>query len=124
MPLTELTVVVVLTGIIIVFAILFILTLVTNIYGRIINILKSNFIKKKEAENKVLQTNIKKDNSPQSLDEEIVAVITAAVQTSNIFPNTKYKIKSISSSPYSENINSPSPWKLAGLLENTNIYKF
>lgn len=120
MALSELTAVVVLTGIIIVFAILFILTLVTNIYGKVINLIRSKFNKEKTAQNTNSKFSVKNNKSSQNMDEEIVAVIGAAIYESNILSNTKkYAIKSIS---LTDN-NSISSWKLSGLLENTNIYE-
>ena len=118
MTLLGLTSVVVLTGIIIVFAILSILTLVTDNYGKIIRAIKSIFTQDCTI-NKIPETSVKNETF-KTPDEEIIAVISASIYALDLNYGTKYKIKSIK--PL-EKTNS-SAWKLASLLENTNIYKF
>ncbi len=138
MNIFELSVIIVLMGTTIVFAILFFLNMLTLYYVKIINFIK--FLKKslkhemhyffknfkstdlsKKCED-MPEKNLKKtskffeDNSFKESEEELIAIISAAVyNTLESSKISKYKIKSIT--PLN---NDYSLWKFAGLLENTN----
>ncbi|MEE0957195.1 MAG: OadG family protein [Ruminococcus sp.] len=120
---------VVLTGFIVVFAMLFLLILVIKIYSTVVSKAQEKSIMKAHKKEKIAQPNdsLKKpvlhpvSKSPEApvvqdgIDNEVIAVIAAAVST--IYgPKTKVKIKSVRKS------GGRSAWANAGILENTRPF--
>ena len=106
----DLAITVLLTGIMIVFSVLILLTLIIKLYGTIITKLQNN------------SSNIKKDtykhisSSDNEIDDEIVAVISAAV--ASMYSNEHvYKIKNIK-----QVFNDRPAWGLASIIENTKPF--
>lgn len=116
---------VVLTGFVVVFAVLVMLIVLISIYGAIVNGAQNSSKKKKEkaqtAENKV-ESVVKAPvitapvNQTNGISEEVVAVISAAVAT--MYGSTeKVKIKSIKKTNGGR-----SAWANAGVLNNTRPF--
>ncbi len=129
----KLALVVLLTGLVVVFVMLILLTLIIKIYGSIIYNAKKNNKKKannlpvKKDDESTKALNISKSESIEDnkggISEEIVAVIAAAVSVFSESEGKNYKINDIS--PVLENkFNNRirSVWSLAGLLENTKPF--
>lgn len=125
----EISISIVLTGIILVFAVLSILTLATIGSSKLIKFLKRNIliIPKKDNFSKnnsrINSHTITSSNSTPN--DEIIAVIAATVYSS-LTPTAghKYKIKNIKPIIDPEGSHSPvSVWRLAGVLENINLFK-
>lgn len=113
-----------LTGIVIVFAVLVVLILIIKIYGGIVQaVSKPRAKKKKKNEDiKPAPTTVKvsKAQEPAPVADgevpgEIVAVIAAAVST--LYGEKSVKIKSVTRSR-----SSASAWRNAGLLDNTKPF--
>lgn len=111
---------VILTGFVVVFAVLFLLIFIIKIYSTIIQNLQN---KKKSNEEKPIETSINTVvtdcNTPvadEFVSEEVVAVISAAV-ASMYGASSKVKIKSIKRSE-----NKRTAWANAGIYENVRPF--
>ncbi len=118
---------VVLTGFVVVFAVLLLLILIIKIYSTIVVKVTEAGQKTKKDNKKVAETNSVPVQKPiavaqpaqpvqDGISEEVVAVISAAVATM-YGPQTKTRIKSIKKSNGGRNA-----WANAGVLENTRPF--
>ena len=139
----EISIIITLMGLSIVFIVLFFLSLITSYYAKSINLMKllknrllsKNSFQRKSSKEQKLNHQIKNDVKENSIvkpkseeknnqnyeNAELIAVISAAAMyTLETSEKSKYKIKSITSTE----LNYPySLWKYAGLAENTaSIY--
>ncbi|MGN1132425.1 MAG: OadG family transporter subunit [Ruminococcus sp.] len=112
-----------LTGFVVVFAVLILLILIISIYGKICytvqNSSKEKKAKKEKAEKQEAPAPVKTAPAPSSvsgISDEIVAVIAAAVDSTYGVGNAK--IKSIKKSP---SVGRP-VWGQAGVLDNTRPF--
>ncbi len=116
-----------LTGFTVVFAVLLLLIFIIYIYGKIVSSAqKYSANKKNQKDKKAVPAPAVSASKPApavqsaSNDEippEIVAVITAAVDSMYSASNSKVRIKSIS-----KNAGARSPWANAGVLDNTKPF--
>lgn len=113
---------VLLTGIVTVFIVLIILTIVIKGYGNITNYIYKKEGKKPESlkyESAYDQNMTFTENKPQKKQnqDEIIAAISAAVAYIYADTQTEYKIKSIKKSS-----DVRTSWRMQGLFENTNPF--
>lgn len=120
----ELALIVLLTGVVVVFTVLIILIFIVKIYSTIVYNATQKSKQKKEAvkeigrekvdnEEKVVE--IVQPDDDDSIPDEVIAVIAAAV--SSMYGSKAPKIKSVKRSSASR-----SAWGNAGLLENTRPF--
>lgn len=126
----NLAMVVLIAGLIIVFVMLILLTLIIKLYGTIIY---KNQTRKKQAASKTKSTAKAKSSSGNSagtennfvssddLSDEIVAVISAAVASLGEANSKYYAIKSIKQSLNQATLNR-SEWGMAGKFQNTKPF--
>lgn len=126
----NLAMVVLIAGLIIVFVMLILLTLIIKLYGTIIY---KNQTRKKQAASKTKSTAKAKSSSGNSagtennfvssddLSDEIVAVISAAVASLGEANSKYYAIKSIKQSLNQATLNR-SEWSMAGKFQNTKPF--
>ena len=116
---------VVITGIVVVFIGLILLILFVSIYGKIFELIENKKAKKNnEKLNSVNPAPVKVAEKPTSapvvedgIDEEVVAVITAAIATMSVKSGKKMVLKSI------KNTKPARPaWANAGIVENTRPF--
>lgn len=105
-----LAITVLLTGIIVVFSVLVLLTLIIKLYGTIITKLQNNNSRTKKDTSKL------PTSSDNEIDDEIVAVISAAV-ASMYSDGHVYKIKNIK-----QIFNDRPAWGMASIAENTKPF--
>lgn len=118
---------VILTGFVVVFAMLFLLILIIKIYGAIVSGVQNAADRKRRTKEKVVEslgtaTVVQKPayvTAPTieaGIPDEVIAVIAAAVEAS-CEPNAKTRIKSIKTSNGGR-----SAWANAGVLDNTRPF--
>lgn len=116
---------VILTGFVVVFAVLILLIIIIKIYSSVLQKAQGGK-KKKDSKNSSNETKAQSNSAPvavskqavasDTVPEEVVAVISAAVSTIYGSPN-KARIKSISKSSQGR-----SAWANAGVLNNTRPF--
>ncbi len=111
MDVTSLAIIVLLTGIVVVFAVLLILSIVIKGYSEVIHVTRKKPLPKAEVRPVRISHSIKKTNS---IDNKIIAIISAAVYEFYNQNNKKYKILDIE-----QVINQNSKWRSSGVLQNT-----
>ena len=117
MDVMSLAIIVLITGIVVVFAVLLILSILIKGYGGLIN----TFSKQQPRPRPKVMPNYLKVSKPQStniIDPKVVAVISAAVYEFYNNDSNRYKILDIE-----EEINTDSQWKYAGVLQNTSPFR-
>lgn len=122
---------VVITGIVVVFAGLILLIIFISAIGKLFEVLKNN---KKSKELAAIKSEpvkapleIKSAQQPETVqevigetdDDEVIAVISAAVAMMAIADNKVYKVKSVKAVKSGVSRNA---WAMAGLRENTNPF--
>jgi len=106
------------TGFVVVFAVLLLLILLISLYGKIVSSTlakkTANVVETPKTENPPVVTAVEEE-IPEEDDLEIIAVISAAVYT--MYGEKAVKIKSIKKVPQSRPV-----WSTAGIMENTRPF--
>ena len=114
---------VVITGMVVVFIGLILLVLLVMLYGKIFDAVNRTKEEKKNAEAVKVETK-PAENVPvvppaieEGIEEEVVAVIAAAVEAMSAQSGKKLKLKSVKTVKPQRN-----PWAAAGIAENTRPF--
>ncbi len=115
----SLSLIILLSGLSVVFFALIVLIFIIKYFGLVINKIQKNGEKNK-SQNSIIESNrdnLKKENECDSISDELVAVITASIYS---IYGTNNKIKSIKKST---NVLSKRPiWNSVGIFENTRPF--